>query len=896
MKDKIIVIWLAFCMIFTSISFAFAEENIEETKEPAKIEQVEETVDSDSAVEQTEVKEEEKTEKPIAESMSADKEEKVETKTEVIYPIKITWHIKYRDVNGLWTEFTSSSVSTIKDNSTTVKPSFSALQNKVVKGELYNEEENTTYVFNSKYEDNFGNSYVTLSKAIAASSEYEGSAVIKTDKSIDVYFTAQYRIKPIVHNLTGIYSDHIGHTSGSWSTVSNQETILYTHTFKNAEDVPNHYEFLYWEDQENNDIAYAKEEKTWDLTAIPEDIEFTYKATYNYQPSIRVLYHYKNKIKDTGATWSDIDIYENQPEDLYWFYKDSTEPIAKGTVASLPAIIEKITEKQDYAEQVDVYAHYYTVTFINENGEILEVDENVPYGTIPSYDSNTPTKEATKQYTYKFTGWDKDITQSVTDNITYVATYLPIINKYKVTFVDEDESILKDTTEYDYGTAAEEIKTPENPNKETTAQFTYSFDGWFPALQEVIEDIIYKAIYSATVNQYTVTFMDEDGTILKEATQYDYGTAASEISKPANPTKAATAQYTYTFAGWTPEISSVTSDVIYTATYSSTVNTYTVIWQDWNSEILNNETYEYGQIPTYKDEDPVKKNTAQYSYEFIGWTPEISEVTDNVIYTAVYNETVNKYTITFVDEDGTILSTADYEYGTAAEDIELPTSPVKEADEDYTYSFKAWAPKIVDVTEDATYMVTYTATAIPKPTPAAPTLEDENNNDNNNDNPVIPVPTNTPNVPIFNNDGVIVPAATETVTPVDNDPEDIIEEPVPLAEPNIGNWALLNLICAMFSSIIAIILLFIKKKIDNEEEEYTDEEQKDIRGIRRFKIYSILVGLISIVAFILTENMSLPMILIDQWTILMAILLIVNIVNIFIMRKKSKIEEDNDNE
>ena len=52
-------------------------------------------------------------------------------------------------------------------------------------------------------------------------------------------------------------------------------------------------------------------------------------------------------------------------------------------------------------------------------------------------------------------------------------------------------------------------------------------------------------------------------------------------------------------------------------------------------------------IPTYNGETPAKDSTAQFSYVFTGWSPSITAVTENVTYTAVFDENTNIYTVTF---------------------------------------------------------------------------------------------------------------------------------------------------------------------------------------------------------------------------------------------------------
>ena len=212
--------------------------------------------------------------------------------------------------------------------------------------------------------------------------------------------------------------------------------------------------------------------------------------------------------------------------------------------------------------------------------------------------------------------------------------------------------------------------------------------------------------YSDTKNTTcTVTWKNDDGTVLKTDTvAYN-----STPSYGGTPTKAGNAQYSYTFSGWSPAVSAVTSDTTYTAQYSRTTNSYTVTWKNADGSTLKTDTVEYGKTPSYSG-TPTKAGDAQYSYTFSGWSPAITSVTGNQTYTAQYSSTVNKYTVTWKNGDTTLETDTNVSYGaTPTYDGAIPT---KASDDKYSYTFKDWSPSVSTVSGNVTYTAQFTKAPI----------------------------------------------------------------------------------------------------------------------------------------------------------------------------------------
>ena len=103
----------------------------------------------------------------------------------------------------------------------------------------------------------------------------------------------------------------------------------------------------------------------------------------------------------------------------------------------------------------------YTVTWKNANGTTLETDNNVPYGTTPTYNGSTPTYDGQTSI-----GWNPSIS-AVTGNITYTAKYKPT---YTVRFYN-NTTLLETKTVVEGNSVSYTGSTPTN--SEGTA-----FLGW----------------------------------------------------------------------------------------------------------------------------------------------------------------------------------------------------------------------------------------------------------------------------------------------------------------------------------------------------------------------------------------------------------------------------------
>ena len=195
---------------------------------------------------------------------------------------------------------------------------------------------------------------------------------------------------------------------------------------------------------------------------------------------------------------------------------------------------------------------------------------------------------------YQFLGWSTSPTATKAlyasggsytrdQSVTFYAVWEK--ETYIVQFVDHDGKTLQSRT-YGYG---ETVTPPTVSDREADLTYRYTFSGWDKTVTKAVASATYTAQYKKQYIDYTVTFRDEDGTVLSMGTYHYQDTVAT----PPVPSKASDKTYFYTFVGWGEPISRVTGDKIYTAVYEKTYLEYPITFSDENGIIISQQLYHY---------------------------------------------------------------------------------------------------------------------------------------------------------------------------------------------------------------------------------------------------------------------------------------------------------------
>lgn len=171
-------------------------------------------------------------------------------------------------------------------------------------------------------------------------------------------------------------------------------------------------------------------------------------------------------------------------------YKDGI-PTRKGFkfLGWEPEVADTVTEDVTYTAQ---WGELYTVTYTDgAKGKAFEdqVYEDVLSGTKTPEFNGTPTREG-----YKFVGWEPEVAETVTKNVTYTAQWEEL---YTVTYTDGVKGkAFKDQVYSDLEAGTDTPKFDGKPTRKG-----YTFTGWSPKVTDTVtKDVTYVAQWKSVKN------------------------------------------------------------------------------------------------------------------------------------------------------------------------------------------------------------------------------------------------------------------------------------------------------------------------------------------------------------------------------------------------------------
>lgn len=503
---------------------------------------------------------------------------------------------------------------------------------------------------------------------------YEGSNLVSTSLSFAVTLTAnrtlvaKYKIKSYTVNATSEDTNK-GTVSPAGQTVEHGANATVVATSKAA------YNFAGWYNG---------------ATKVSSNASYTFAVTANISLTAKftIKTFTTTTANSTGGTASVNKSSVEYGGSAIWIATPSTgynfSKWSNGSTAN-PLTVSNITANTHITPVFVLKS--YTVTWNPNGGSVSPTSTTKTHGstlgTLP-----TPTRAADAQYTYTFKGWFTAATggtqisasTTVTGNVTYYAQWTANIRSYTATFNGNGGGTPSPSTiTKTYGS--------ELGTLPTCSRTGYTFLGWYTASSggtkissttKITGTITYYAQWS--INSYTLTYDVNGGNAVSPASKsVQYGSAYGTLP---TPTRASTAQYSYTFAGWYTAVTGGTqvtanttmgagNTTIY-AHWTATTRSYTVSYQTTYGTL--NKT---SQSVAYNSKGSctltMPDNTAEFTYTFIGWytaangggtkvgselTLETPAIKGTVTYYAYVTRSTKSYTHTFNANGGGTVSPA----------------------------------------------------------------------------------------------------------------------------------------------------------------------------------------------------------------------------------------------
>ena len=292
-----------------------------------------------------------------------------------------------------------------------------------------------------------------------------------------------------------------------------------------------------------------------------------------------------------------------------------------------------------------------------------------------------------------------------------------VIKTFTITWKNYDGTIIQDENHNDVIYTVPYLTNPNyhhtTPSRPDDAgYYTYDFTGWAPAFSPVTADVTYVAQYEKNPVRYTITWQNANGS----EREVDYYTRDEWPVCRLAPDMTAWE--------WRPAVAAVTGNATYRLYARDTEGPFTIKYVnwDWNGQeatVLKSESVAKNGALT-PPANPTKTALTDIEFVFAGWkgannvvyAPNALPVaTENITYTAMYNERPIEYTITWKNYNDDVLFQDEHVAPNAVPQYTGAT-PTKILEDDYNYMFSGWSPAIVAATSDKEYTAQYIA--VPK--------------------------------------------------------------------------------------------------------------------------------------------------------------------------------------